>query len=63
MKNALLKLNHTVVKGWENVVIKLNNTVVKGCANVVHYLWIHKVPNCNVDHITGATCGNQSHHP
>ena len=35
MKNAILKIIHTVVQGWENDVLKINPTFVQGCVYVV----------------------------
>ena len=41
MENAILKLNHDFVQGWENAVIKINHTVVQGCVDVIR-MYTHK---------------------
>ena len=36
MANAILKLNHKVMQGWENVKHNLNHTFVQGYVDFVH---------------------------
>ena len=51
MENAILKLNHKIVQGWENDVLKINHLVVQGCVDVV-YMYIRTYEHSKLPTVT-----------